>query len=441
MISQQSVYFIGIGGSGSSALALLLKKRGVAVSGTDVASSATVRLLRSAGIRITVGLTKKLPPKIELIVFSPAVPTNNRLLAQARKRTVLCLSYPQALWQEIKDKRVIAVAGTHGKSTVTALVGWFLYRAKLDPTIVVGAVMLNFKSNARAGRGQWAVIEADEFAHSFHAYQADRIIVNNVEPDHFDTYPNRAKLRQGFQRFVDGRRRGATVILNHDDPAAASLRATPRLRFSLRQASNIRYGARRTWFSLGRVRFVSPLPGRHNIANVIAAVTAVRDVGVSVQDCAKALAHFRGTWRRFERVGRFRSADVISDYAHHPTEISATIASARQQYPGRQIVVVFQPHQHNRTRHLARAFGQALRNADTVILTEIFRVAGRIKSSDRRVSARLIIPHCHTPVFWAPTFAHIKRRLNGLPLSRSVILCLGAGDIDTFARKLGHHGL
>lgn len=441
MITARNVYCIGIGGIGISALAQLLAKRGVSVSGSDAADSEIVTRLRRQHVRVTVGTKAILPPRTDLVIFSPAVPPQHRLRLTARRQGIRTIAYPQALWEELHDQRVIAVAGTHGKTTVTSLIGWFLTAAKKDPTIVVGSIMLNGNTNARRGRGGIAVIEADEFARSFHAYHPDTIVVNNIEPDHFDTYPTRQSLQASFRQFVSQLRPKGMLVVNRDNAMSRQLVKTNTVTFGLGttrfRSRHIRTTAKGTSFTLNGVRFVSPLFGVHNVLNVAAAVATVAHYGVTVRQCARALRHFKGTWRRFEKVGTYHGLTVISDYAHHPTEITATLQAARQRFPKQPVTVIFQPHQHNRTQHLHRAFAQALSVADAVIVTEIFAVTGRLRQSERRVTAQTIARECTAPVVvWAPTTRQVLATLDKLRAAHGIILCLGAGSIDQFARKL-----
>lgn len=443
MIPQRSVYFVGIGGIGVSALATVLARRGVTVSGHDHTENEAVRRLWAAGVRVTVGSrTRVIPRGVDLVVHSPAVPPQHPTLREARRKKITIWSYPTALWHEVEDKKVVAIAGTHGKTTVTALTAWFLISAKLDPTVIVGSYMLNGNTNGRRGRGGYAVIEADEFNRSFFAYHPDIPVITNIEHDHFDTYPTMASVRQAFRQFVSQRRtQHNPVVINADDVEAARLLPQPGASFGLGQGminpKNIVSTKTGTSFTIEGTRFVSPLFGVHNVANVAAAVAAATLCGVSISWCAQALRSFKGTWRRFEKVGTYHGMTVISDYGHHPTEITATLRAARQRYPDQQIIVVYQPHQHNRTKHLYKQFAHALSAADTAIITEIFAVTGRLKKAERAVTAHSIVAACTAPaVVWAPEEKNVKSALDGMTAPHGVILCLGAGTIDSYIRTL-----
>ncbi|MFC1663185.1 UDP-N-acetylmuramate--L-alanine ligase [Patescibacteria group bacterium] len=442
MKKRQKVFIIGIGGIGTSGLAQLLREKNYQVSGSDRNDNQIVKILLKKNIKVYIGNKKYLPADTNIVIYSPAVPTNHRLLKQARKNNLKILSYPQALWETVKDKKVIAISGTHGKSTVTAIVGWILSSQKKKPTILCGSIMNNFNTNAIWGNGEYAVIEADEFNKSFLNYHPYVSVINNIELDHFDTYKNPTDLITTFNQFINQTEAGGKVIINADNELTKKLNQYPgSITFGIEsgkyKVKNIHYNNKVT-FVFNNIKATTNLVGVHNIMNIAAAFTVIKSINLSLPKAIKSLKKFKNTWRRFEKIGNFNNITTISDYAHHPTEIKATLNSAKIKYPEKQIIAVFQPHQHNRTRHLIKEFGKSFVQADKVIITEIYNVAGRISKQDSKVSAKRIINYLPRgkKVLWAPKLENIKSAINEMINKNSIIIFLGAGNIDDHARKL-----
>lgn len=454
------VHFVGIGGAGMSALAELLVTRGWRVSGCDVRRGDTTARLEELGIDVREGHDPGHLVDDPTVVVTAAVPPSSAEIAAARERGLEVVSRKSLLGKIMSAHRGVAVAGTHGKSTTTAMTGSILETAGWDPTVLVGGRIRGRGGNVRIGEGEWLVAEADEYDRAFHALEPARAIVTNVEADHLDVYGTEAGVVESFERFLDRVDPGGTIVLGVDSPLAAGL-SVPSGRtvvtFSLREeadatARDIRLEGFGASFTLllggeeaGEVRLA--LPGRHNVANALAAAAMAAALGIDGGAIRGGLAAVRGVARRFERVHEDGETVIVDDYAHHPTEIAATLGSLRDGWPGRRIVAVFQPHLYSRTRDFAREFGAALTEADVVFVTgvyaaredpiegvdgEMVAAAAREAGADRVV----VVPALSEPGAVEDAVAAIEacRRPGDL------VVTLGAGDVDRIARALASAG-
>ena len=385
------VHFVGIAGAGMSALAELFVRRGVRVTGCDANPDGATDLRR---LGIDVGPHD--PSHVEgvrALVVTSAMPKDHPELERARRCGIPVVRRADALGDVTRGREVVGVAGTHGKTTTTVMAADALAAAGRDPTALVGGRVAAWSGNLRAGAGRLYVVEADEYDRSFLALTPTVAVVTNVEADHLDIYGNLAEIRAAFAEFVA---RARTIVLCGDDAGAAALRTpsgTEVIRYALASgagasperavrdarlvAREVRLGAAESSFSvvfddesLGDVRL--HVPGRHNVLNALGAIASGLALGARVPEMAAGLAAFRGVERRFERVGTAGGVVVIDDYAHHPTEITATLAAARSAFPGQRLVAAFQPHLFSRTRDFAREFGDALATADALYLLEIY---------------------------------------------------------------------
>lgn len=359
------IHFVGIGGIGVSALAKYYLAKGHKITGSDLASSEITEDLKKGGIKITIG-KNVIKKDADLIIYSPA--------AKLQYCKPKAISYPQALGELTKKHFTIAVSGTHGKSTTASMLGLLLVKAGLDPTVIVGTKLKEFgNSNCRVGKSKYLVIEADEHFASFLHYRPKIIILTNIEADHLDYYKNLKNILLTFKKYVSLLPRDGLLIANWDDKNIRKILAKSRLqikKYSLKDKE------------AGKIKKILKVPGKHNVANALAALTATRTLKVPDKTSFKALAEYKGAWRRFEEKElkiKNRKMKIISDYAHHPTEVKATLEAAREKFSEKKIWCVFQPHQYQRTYYLFKDFVKVFKNSpvEKTIITDIYDVAGR----------------------------------------------------------------
>jgi len=387
---KMKIHFIGIGGIGVSALAQYYLSFDHKVFGSDLNSSEVVEALRKKGVKIFIGPHKSsnLASSSDLVVFSPAVKPDNPEFKKAKKLKIKLLSYPQALGELTKNHFTIAVSGTHGKSTTTSMIGLVLVKAGLDPTVVVGTKVKEFKnSNYRKGKSKYLVIEACEHEESFLEYRSDIAVITNIEADHLDYYKSFKNVIRGFQRFLRLVDKNGWLVANKDDKNLAKLRLSnfKTRNYSLKQPES------------GKLRKILKVPGDHNISNALAAVAVARILNIPDKVSFRALSEYAGCWRRFESKTikiNGKRLTVISDYGHHPTEMLATLKAAREKFLKSRIWCVFQPHQYQRTYYLFKDFVRVFGSAptDKLIVTDIFDVAGREdKNIKKKVSSEKLV--------------------------------------------------
>jgi UDP-N-acetylmuramate--alanine ligase len=379
------VHFIGIGGAGMCALAELVVRSGGRVTGCDLKESVAVRELRGLGAEIFLGHDPAHTVEASAVVVTSAVPVDHPELLCAHERGIPVLKRAQALGAWVSQGRVLAVAGTHGKTTTTAMATEILAAAGLEPTGLVGGRVASWDGNLRFGSDGIYVVEADEYDRSFHTLSPDTAVVTNVEADHLDVYGDLDGVRVGFETFLRGVRSGGRIAACADDYGAAALLASvgpEGYSYGLSAGSRLRAvdvrlgpdGTRCRVFEDGvDVGPLSlPLGGLHNLLNALGAAAAARSFDVEWDDVRRGLQSFRGVGRRFELLGEVRGITVVDDYAHHPTEIAATLEAARATFPGQRLVAAFQPHLFSRTRDFCDEFGAVLARADLVFVTDIF---------------------------------------------------------------------
>ncbi|HEU0050700.1 MAG TPA: UDP-N-acetylmuramate--L-alanine ligase [Patescibacteria group bacterium] len=403
-------HLIGIGGIGMSGLAKLLQKSGVRVSGSDVAASELTDALRKYSIDVKIGHdAENIPEETDLIIYSSAVPETNPERAEARKRGIPQLTNFQFLGRWTETKHPILVCGTHGKSTTTALTGLLLIQGGIDPTVIVGSQVPDFKDgNIYFGTSDLVVIEGDEYAKHFLEFEPSAVILNNIELDHTDVFPDLESLIRAFRELLLKVRHGGLVVANADDARVQTLIGEERGRLESRQIKIKTFGfgshadlqiadclpkPQGQTFALRDetgllTRYSLHIPGRMNVMNAVAAMTLAQYLGVSPQAIRETFDRFKGIWRRFEIVLDRGQVTVVSDYGHHPTAVAATLDAAHSFFPGRRIVLCFQPHHHNRTKQLFADFIPSFDKADALLLTEIYDVAGRDAAEDQNVSSR-----------------------------------------------------
>lgn len=451
----QTIYCIGIGGIGVSGLAQLLAAEGKTVSGSDRAETGVTARVEAAGITVSINQDgSAFPEGVDLVVYSGAVPEDHPERALAAERGITQRSYFEALGEYSSQfEHVVAVSGTHGKSSTTAMIANVLVAAGLDPTVIVGSIVREFGegdgsvekgSNARAGSKNIFVVEACEYQSQFLHLNPTIAVVNNIEADHLDYYDGIEQIQEAFQQFVDKLPAEGTAILNADDPQAMMLQLGERSVVTTGWEDQAQLRAERhrlkeqaQQFTVGDSTFVLDVPGTFNVSNALMAIAVARHFEVADQTTAEILAAYNGIWRRFEILGTLKKAIVVSDYAHHPSEISATIQAARDFYPKSRIVVAFQPHQRARTASLFDDFVAALSTADALIMQEIYDVAGREEQDQDMNSHKLIEAieqasmESGEPLFpiYSPDNDATADAIEDVVEKNDVVLIMGAGDI------------
>lgn len=426
----KDIFMVGIGGIGLSGLARILRSQRKTVAGSDIEESEITKQLEDEGIMVSIGHSSgNLSNGIDLIVYSRAVSATNPERMRARELGIAELSYPEALGELARGfDKVIAVTGTNGKTTTTAMIGTILEDAGEDPTVLVGSRVLAWNSNVRVGRGKYLVLEADEYRRAFLNYPSDVAVITNIEPDHLDYYRDLDDVKDGFAGFVKNIKPIGVLIYNADNKNAAEVAE--------------KFEGGRVSFKAGNLSFKLLAPGKFNQENAAAAAAACKTLGVSKDKIASALENFTGIWRRFEKVGRVQGTDVISDYAHHPAGIKAVLDAAVEVYKdSKKILVVFQPHQHNRTKKLFKEFINAFCSSkvDNLIIAEIFDVAGREETADQDISSGdlvLEIEKCRKLVTYAKDLDSCEKEIKEVISDYSAVIIMGAGDIYKVANHL-----
>jgi len=451
------VHLIGIGGSGLSAIAHLLLQKGETVSGSDRTFTPVLRSLQAAGARVIIGHAAENVGEADIVVRSSAVPDDNVEVQTALAAGKPVLKRAEFLSQFLAGYRVIAVAGTHGKTTTTAMIAWMLVSMGKDPSYVVGSQIINLGANAHAGNSELFVIEADEYDRMFLGLSPYIAVVTNVEHDHPDCYPTVESFWQAFYEFSCRLAPDGVLLACGDDPGARRLleraRAEGRQTFSyglerdldthLPQVyaahlqSNgrgglsfeVRFDASVAGDSPAAVRVNLRIPGRHNVRNALAALATAHLLRLPLEQAAEALSEYRGAGRRFEVRGEVNGVLIIDDYAHHPTEIRATLAAARERYPKRRVWAVWQPHTYSRVQTLFAEFAQAFTEADAVVVTEVY-AAREAPPADGFSAEQLVKAMPRADVFFIPELSHVADFLLERLQPGDVLLVLSAGDAD-----------
>lgn len=409
------IHFIGIGGIGVSALAQYYLAKGHEVSGSDLVSSEITEFLKKSGIKIHIG-ENKIPKNTDLVIYSPAVKIKNL------KFKIPALSYPEALGKLTKEHFTIAVSGTHGKSTTTAMLALIMVRAGLDPTVIIGTKLREFgDSNCRVGKSKYLVIEADEYAASFLNYWPKMIVITNVEADHLDYYKNFNNIKKAFSRFISHLPKSGTLI-------------------DLRNPTGL-LGFVNPTIDIQKIKKVLKVPGQHNIYNALAALAAARALKIPDRVSFKALSEYKGAWRRFEII-RTKPFILISDYGHNPTKAMAALKAAREKWPKKKIWCVYQPHQYQRTHYLFDDFVKTFREApiDNIIITDIYDVVGREENKIQKNinSQKLVNAINKKNVVYLPNkkiLPFLKKNLR----PKQVLIIMGAGDIYKLVEKINEN--
>jgi UDP-N-acetylmuramate--alanine ligase len=457
------IHFVGIGGAGMSGIAEILvhyDQAELTVSGCDQALSEVTDRLRRLGVTVHAGHSPDHLEGVDLVVISSAVSEGNAEVREARRRGITVVRRAEMLGELMRLKYGIAVAGTHGKTTTTSLAGTILTEAGLDPTVIVGGRLRLLGTGARLGKSQYLVAEADEFDRSFLRLTPVTAVITTIDRDHLDTYRDLSAIEDAFVDFAGRVPFFGRLIVCLDDPnvrhvlprladrrivtygftSGADLSATdvepatePGGRGTRFRVRSLRGG------ELGEVQL--PMPGRHNVLNALAALGVGLSLRIPFADMARALAGFAGVHRRFEQLGTWHGAAVVDDYAHHPTEVAATLAAARQTFPQGRVLAVFQPHLFSRTLDQAEGFGSALLAADLAVVNDVYPsrespipgVTGELVTDAARRAG-------HQDVRYCPRWEDARALLDAEARAGDVVLTLGAGDVNRLAQSLVAEG-
>jgi UDP-N-acetylmuramate--alanine ligase len=451
------VHFVGIGGIGMSGIAELLANLGYAVSGSDEKRSEVTDRLAGLGVTVRLGHGAENVGEADVVVYSSAVRADNPELTAARARCVPVIPRAEMLAELMRLRFGIAVAGAHGKTSTTSMIALVLERAGLDPTAVIGGRLSAFGSNARLGRGEYMVVEADESDRSFLKLSPSIAVMTNIDREHMEAYGSYDELQQAFVDFANKVPFYGAVVACADDAELGKV--LPRLtrrtitfgidaeaaEVSAAEVTLEGFGARCTVRRRDPRRGGAPevlgslalqVPGRHSVLNALAAVAVGLELDVPFAKIAAALAEFRGAERRFERAGVVGGVTVVDDYGHHPTEIAAVVAAARAARPAR-LVIAFQPHRYTRTRDLMPEFGAALAQADEVVLTDIYAASeAPIPGVTVEALAAAVDQHRTSPVHVVAAVSDVPAAVADLVRPGDLVLTLGAGSIGGVAAKL-----
>ena len=447
----RKVHVVGIGGSGLRGMVRILSQRGAQISGSEMRDSAVLDRLRRENIECRVGHREtNVTQGVNLVVVSAAIDASNPEVKAAHNRRIPVLKYAECLGHLMAEKTGIAVAGTHGKTTTTAMTTQVLETAGLDPSFLIGGDCPALGGGARWGKGPYFVAEACEFDRSFLNLKPRLATVTNVDEDHLDYFRSLKEIRRAFGEFVDLLPADGLLVLNRDDSNSTFLRDLTRSRVT---SCSLEPGQGDWWAedlapgALGH-RFVAvhrsgaratvrlEVPGLHNVRNALATMALCHDVGLDVEEIARGLEAFSGVRRRFDILAR-DPVTVVDDYAHHPTEIRAVVSAARTRLNGRRLVAVFQPHQHSRLKRFSRGFEDALSGFDHVLVLDVFR-SRDTEEDAKTVQSDLLVEGLRSrgvAADYTPTFAKARAQLEAAALEGDAVLFLGAGNVTELAKS------
>ena len=453
------IHFVGIGGVGMSGIAEVLFNLGYTISGSDLADSVTLKRLGALGITTSVGHAASNVANADAVVTSTAVQPDNPEVLMAREKRIPVVPRALMLAELMRLKQGIAIAGTHGKTTTTSLVASVLAQAGLDPTFVIGGRLNSAGVNARLGQGDYIVVEADESDASFLNLLPVMAVVTNIDADHMETYGHDfARLKGAFVDFLHRMPFYGVAILCTDDPAVRDIVpqvTCPITSYGFEEGAEVRAVnvravegqmhftvQRRNGLVLPDLDIVLNLPGRHNVLNALSAIAVAVELSIADDAVQTALAQFKGVGRRFQRYGEVEVRDggtftLVDDYGHHPMEMAATIAAARGAFPGRRLVLAFQPHRYSRTRDCFEDFVKVIGQADAVLLTEVY-AAGEspiVAADGRSLTRALRVAGRIEPVFVADV-ADLPHAIFNAARAGDVVVCMGAGSIGAVPSKV-----
>jgi len=445
----QRVHLVGVGGIHMSGIAQVLRARGHSVSGSDLYLTPLTEKLEAMGVTVSRGHDAANVGEAELVVYTSAAHEDNPEIIEARRRGLPTIKRAQMVARLMEGKRSIAIAGSHGKTTTSSLIAFMLWQAGRSPTFMVGGEMVGLETNAMPGEGPDFVVEADEFDAAFLNYHPDIALVTNVEPDHLDIYGSFERLKDTFRQFLSQIKPNGYIVACRDDPALqAILRETAGDDVNL-PVHVVSYGLDPSseWLAEGisskgvdgytfvvkcgkqvYATFETRLPGIHNVSNALGAIAVGSILGLPLEAMRRSVAEFRGVKRRFQPVGEAGGVTVMDDYAHHPTEVRATLAAARDRFPGRRLVCLFQPHTYSRTRYLLDGFRTCFADCDVLLIAETY--AAREEPS-AGMSAEELAREVRQPrARYAGDLAQSAAAAAELLAPGDVFFTVGAGDVE-----------
>jgi UDP-N-acetylmuramate--alanine ligase len=450
------IHLVGLLGSGVRGLVPILLARGMKVSGSDLDADAFEEKYRGMGVALAAGHSDaNLDPSTDVVLISAAVKPDNPEVQAANRKRIPVIKYSEGLGYLMSEKLGIAVAGTHGKTTTTAMISHVLLECGADPSFVIGGEYAAYGGSSRSGKGRHFVAEACEFDRSFLNLRPAAAVITNIEEEHLDYFPSLAEIQKAFADFASLLPPRGLLVINADDEKSRFLRREERLRvetFSLERCGGDWGGEEVVLEGLGsRLRLVARdgrtvevrlrVPGLHNVRNALAAAAVAAWAGLPLERVAQALGSFTGVRRRFE-VLRREPVTVIDDYAHHPTEVDTVLRAARGAYPGRRLIAVFQPHQHSRLRRLLERFAAVLARFDEVLVMNVFYSRDSVEDV-RAIDSHALVEavrgrgkECHD----TPEFDDAVSRLDAMVEKGDVVIFLGAGTVTRLAKRYAEHG-
>jgi len=444
------IHFVGIGGAGMSAIAKILVEKGYSVSGSDLHGSELVEKLKAQGAKIAQGHTRKNVIGVDAIVVSTAIASDNPEVVAARENNITIFHRSDIVAMLMNQEKGIAVAGAHGKTTTTSMLGVTLDYAGIQPTIIIGGEVDYLGSNAKLGNGEYLVAEADESDGSFLKLLPHIAVVTNIEDDHMDYYGSMENILKTFKQFIRNlsEKDGLAVLCFENENIRNIAPTLDRYYLSYAidhkadyQATNIHIDGAGTSFdvlhnavNLGRIAL--RVPGRHNVLNALAATVVGIQLGLSVEQMAAGFLHFNGAKRRFQTKGRFDGIWIVDDYAHHPTEIRTTLIAAKQTKPNR-VICAFQPHRYTRTKLLLNDYGSCFKEADILVLTDIYSAGeAPIAGINGETIKNEVEKQTGKEVIYIPKRSDMALYLHSIAKSGDLILTMGAGDIYRTGEEL-----
>ncbi len=450
------IHFVGIGGAGMCGIAEVLLNQGYEIAGSDIKAGKTTERLQGFGAQVFIGHRAENIAGADVIVVSTAIDNENPEIAAAREARLPIVRRAEMLAELMRYRHGIAVAGTHGKTTTTSLVSSILGEEGLDPTFVIGGLLNSAGTNAKLGASRYFVAEADESDASFLHLQPMASIVTNIDADHMDTYGGSFEnLKQTFIEFLHNLPFYGLAVVCGDDPVIRELLSRigrPTVTYGLQDDNDIRavdihQDGLQTHFTVLRpglepLPVTLNLPGLHNVLNSLAAIAVATDERVSDAAIVRALANFQGVGRRFQQLGEFGEVRLVDDYGHHPREVDATIKAARQSFPERRLVMLFQPHRYTRTRDCFEDFVQVLSSVDALLLLDVYSAGEKpITGADSRTLARSIRTRGTVDPVFVEKAEELDEILRNVLKPGDVLLTQGAGNVGVIAQELAQHGL
>lgn len=452
-LEEERLHFIGVLGSGMRKLAKYAADCGADVSGSDVRHAPQVKELEQKGIDITIGQEhSRLDPDINMVIASQAIKCSNPELKRARRMGLEVLKYPEFLGLLMDDHRGVAVAGTHGKSTTSSIMSYLMSEGGLDPSFIIGAQVPQLGGGSRCGDSEHMVVEACEYKRSFLYLEPTVGLVTNIDMDHMDYYRDMRDIQEAFEEFAAQIKPGGQLVINADDPRVAQLaEATDAevVRCSLEDHS-CEYSADRIWRATRHTnfnvvhrgetvgRFQTSLYGTHNVLNSLLAIATCHRAGMSFETMRELIPHFEGVARRFQLLGEPWDVPVLSDYAHHPKEICASIEAARQRFHNCRIFVVFQPHQYSRTRAMLPELSASFDDVSLTLVSDIYAARDSLRDQEAISALDLVrgINQNDGVAYYVPEFEEIEDMVVGEVVTGDVVLVMGAGDIWQVAHNI-----